>query len=100
MGIFGLIVSTILYVLMLPFLLIGAVGALISHLLVSGGEKVDRAATGAVGESYTRPRNALLKLVVGTLILGAVIWVASLALSGSADVDCDYGRNGAQCYPG
>jgi mannitol-specific phosphotransferase system IIBC component len=97
MGIIGFIGSMIMFVLMLPFIIAAGIAAGISHLLVVIGMKADQAATETLGETYTKPRNALGKLVVAIFVIAVVTWILSMAISGSSGRDCEYGRTGEQC---
>ena len=99
MGIFGWIGMAITFVLGLPFIIIGVIGAGLSHLFVSGIEKVDQAATNGLGETYTKPRNALVKALVAVVVIAVVVWLLWMCGAGFSGGDCDYGRTGERCYP-
>jgi uncharacterized membrane protein len=87
----------VIFVICLPFVLFAGVVAFISDLLIKSGQKSDAIAVNALGDAYTRPRNAFLKFLKVLLLILCILWIGSMALEAIGGSDCDFSGRGTHC---
>jgi hypothetical protein len=79
-GLFTGILVGILYLLMLPLLLVSAVGGMLGGGLHSSATSADRALTEHVGDGYTRSKNHVRRISTNIFIAIVVVVVVVSAM--------------------